>query len=292
MITESQFYQTFRVIKYLRNEHIFLSQIFQMLIDINDKYNFISEVGSGGFGSVWVCELKNTNEVRAVKFIKMKVDRNQRRIVENEVDMLRYITSVRGSERYVVKFYDFFVGFNKPNDYYTETQYYVLEMEFFNGHTLSDVFSFESSQTCILAQHLLNAVKYIHSMGIVHRDIKPSNIMFNSDRLVLVDFGISCFVKECRGNVGTAGFQAPEIARNRAGVDWNATDVYSLGKTLLWVLSKTDQPDSKLFGIANSMSQEKPRDRIGLEEVDSLCDRTFIDNFDANDLNATASFSE
>jgi hypothetical protein len=88
------------------------------------------------------------------------------------------------------------------------------------------------------------AVEYAHSHGVLHRDIKPGNILLNDQGEPLVsDFGLA---KLLDGNndltrslttFGTAGFIAPEQARNPA-VDFTpAADVYSLGAVLFNVLT-------------------------------------------------------
>lgn len=38
---------------------------------------------------------------------------------------------------------------------------------------------------------LVQAIQYLHSIGICHRDIKPENIMVNGESLKLIDFGLS-----------------------------------------------------------------------------------------------------
>ena len=49
----------------------------------------------------------------------------------------------------------------------------------------------------ILFQQLINAIEYIHRIGIAHRDIKPENILVNekTNQIKIVDFGLSNMYK-------------------------------------------------------------------------------------------------
>lgn len=43
-----------------------------------------------------------------------------------------------------------------------------------------------------LFSQVLDAVEYIHTMGIAHRDLKPTNILLTKDmKIKLADFGLS-----------------------------------------------------------------------------------------------------
>ena len=68
-----------------------------------------------------------------------------------------------------------------------------------------------------MMKHLLSALAYMHSKGIMHRDLKPENILFqhkdNLNSLKLADFGLAAFVNEVPylyPKCGTPGFVAPE----------------------------------------------------------------------------------
>ena len=74
---------------------------------------------------------------------------------------------------------------------------------------------------------LLKALVMVHDHGIIHADIKPNNIIvyhhaaldyrdntldiINSYRPYLIDFGLSCWQKDCPQKTGTHPFVAPEL---------------------------------------------------------------------------------
>merc|ERR1712062_724044 len=67
---------------------------------------------------------------------------------------------------------------------------------------------------------LLDAIQYLHSIGIAHRDLKPENIflMHPTDdwKIVLGDFGLSKFVSPnelMNDPCGTVAYAAPELLK-------------------------------------------------------------------------------
>lgn len=105
-----------------------------------------------------------------------------------------------------------------------------IATQFVNGKPLTQVEYDEKKGLGILRQ-ACEAVGYAHKRTIIHRDIKPQNIFVEDDGNVFVtDFGI--VGKEF---AGTPGFMAPEVARGIGAVI--ASDVYSLGATLYFVLT-------------------------------------------------------
>ena len=109
-------------------------------------------------------------------------------------------------------------------------------MEWVEGVTLKEWLAGSTTveQRLHVAQQLLDAVSYIHSLDIVHRDIKPSNIMItaNGKNVKLIDFGLAdtdvhAILKQ---PAGTQQYMAPEQASTSQPDVRN--DIYSLGVVL------------------------------------------------------------
>ena len=81
---------------------------------------------------------------------------------------------------------------------------------------------------------------YAHGRGIVHRDLKPGNVMFDGERLKIMDFGISRVMDSetlttTYAFLGTPLYAAPEAQlKTHVGP---ASDLYSLGVMLFEMLA-------------------------------------------------------
>jgi len=88
---------------------------------------------------------------------------------------------------------------------------------------------------------LVDAVDYLHSLGISHHDIKPDNILFNQDRnsIKLFDFGLAISVNPddpfSNCNAGSPLYMAPEVL-SKDTHNVFAADVWSMGITLYEIL--------------------------------------------------------
>ena len=63
---------------------------------------------------------------------------------------------------------------------------------------------------------LLQALAHLHEQGFAHRDLKPSNVLLCQFQIKLCDFGLAKLVEhtiESNTNVGTLGWQSPEVLR-------------------------------------------------------------------------------
>src|SRR5207237_9447429 len=86
-----------------------------------------------------------------------------------------------------------------------------------------------------------DVLHYLHTrpQPIIYRDLKPANLMIdsNSNRIMLIDFGIARWVnKKEKGvtAVGTMGYAPPELFGGQADA---RVDSYSMGDTMLHLLT-------------------------------------------------------
>eukprot|EP01083_Nonionella_stella_P071707 192760_1 len=87
-----------------------------------------------------------------------------------------------------------------------------------------------------ICKQILNALLYLHSMGVIHRDLKCDNIFIegNTGKVVLGDLGLSCNVVSARSIVGTPHWMAPELYRE----DYNEmVDIWSFGMCVLELIT-------------------------------------------------------
>ncbi|OMP07124.1 hypothetical protein COLO4_07609 [Corchorus olitorius] len=102
------------------------------------------------------------------------------------------------------------------------------------------------------AAEVVDALEYIHSMGLIHRDIKPENLLLTTDgHIKIADFGSVKPMQDSRITVlpnaasddkactfvGTAAYVPPEVLNSSPATFGN--DLWALGCTLYQMLSGT-----------------------------------------------------
>ncbi|XP_030632777.1 kinase suppressor of Ras 1-like [Chanos chanos] len=136
---------------------------------------------------------------------------------------------------------------------------------FCKGRTLYSVVrdsknSLDLNKTRQIAQEIVKGMGYLHAKGIVHKDLKSKNVFYDSNKVVITDFGLfgmSGVVQEGRRENelriphGWIYYLAPEIVQRMApgtGEDRlpfsYAADVYAFG-TIWYELQARDWPITK-----------------------------------------------
>lgn len=169
---------------------------------LNDTYEVISRLGSGGGGIIYKAYHKRMKKYVAIKLIKdeIKGDINSR----SEVDSLKNLKN-----DYIPQVIDFV---EDGDDVYTV-------MEFIKGENFRQIIEsgryFTEKQVKKYALQLCTAVEYLHNHVpvIIHSDIKPANVMLTpEDNICLIDFNISMMSENGAAEAmgGSKNFAAPE----------------------------------------------------------------------------------
>mmetsp|Transcript_21563 Transcript_21563/g.45519 ORF Transcript_21563/g.45519 Transcript_21563/m.45519 type:complete len:317 (+) Transcript_21563:205-1155(+) len=189
------------------------------------------ELGSGHFAKVKLGEHVTTGKLCAVKIIK-KMSGSKATLIKTEVDILKKV-----SHPYIVKCYDV-IDDPASNKLY-------LFMELMQGGELFDRIvdkgHFTEQDAMDVTIKLVDAINYLHSLGIAHRDLKPENMLMTDcsaqAEVKLTDFGLSKFFDEqsavMQTPCGTPGYIAPEVLRMKGY--GKECDVWSLG-VIIYIL--------------------------------------------------------
>jgi len=144
---------------------------------------------------------------------------------------------------------------------------------------------------------LVDALKYIHSKGVVHRDLKPENILVDRresrpglHEVKISDFGHSKLIDGVSTahtrNLGTPQYRAPEVSdAGRCATGYDETvDLWSLGVVLFVMLEGTypfdrgwqqqakvqfrehSKTSKEARDLINALIQFEPRNRLPLDK--------------------------
>src|SRR5262245_43693848 len=208
------------------------------------KYKVLEPLGSGGMGSVYLCEHKLMRRRVAVKVLPTAK-------AEDPSSLERFYREARAvaalDHPNIVRAYDIDVDQQDTNG----KALHFLVMEYVDGASLQEIVKKSGPMDVLRACHYIRqaAMGLQHAYEaatLVHRDIKPGNILVDRNGAVKVlDMGLARFfndeedilTKKYDENVlGTADYLAPEQAIDSHEVDIRA-DIYSLGATFYYMLT-------------------------------------------------------
>ncbi|MDE6635901.1 MAG: Stk1 family PASTA domain-containing Ser/Thr kinase [Lachnospiraceae bacterium] len=197
---------------------------------INDRYEIIEKVGTGGMADVYKAMDKRLNRFVAIKVLKQEFSTDTKFVTKFRAEA----QSVAGlSHSNIVGVYD--VG--------DENGLHYIVMELVEGITLKKYIErkgkLDIREALGISIQIAQGLEAAHDNHIIHRDIKPQNIIISKEGKVKVtDFGIA---KAASSNtitsnaMGSVHYISPEQARG--GFSDEKSDIYSLGITMYEMLS-------------------------------------------------------
>ncbi|ELZ86929.1 serine/threonine-protein kinase PknA [Haloferax gibbonsii ATCC 33959] len=216
------------------------------------NYVLKDQLGVGGFGNVWLAEDTTTGDQVAIKIPRYGQ--------VNETILDKYVSR---EEQALSKIRQ--VG-GHPNlmnliDTVTQNGSLCLVVDFVSGDELGDVVERNGGLPVEKARQIgieiCDAVSFLHQHELVYRDLKPDNVILDGlDNPTVIDFTT---VKEVdlaaisptkqNGGSGVVDptdvggyeqFKPPEIVNSGQGDQGPWSDVYSLGKTIFFMLTNQD----------------------------------------------------
>ncbi|CAI9754052.1 unnamed protein product [Fraxinus pennsylvanica] len=241
-----------------KNFHVVLNSV------IAGRYHVTEYLGSAAFSKAIQAHDLQTGMDVCVKIIKNNKDFFDQSL--DEIKLLKYINKHDPADKYhILRLYDYF--------YYREHLLIVCELlkanlyEFhkFNRESGGEVY-FTMPRLQSITIQCLEALQFLHSLGLLHCDLKPENILVKSYsrcEVKVIDLGSSCFETDhlC-SYVQSRSYRAPEVI---LGLPYDKKiDIWSLGCILAElctgnVLFQNDSTATllaRVIGIVGPVDQE------------------------------------
>jgi serine/threonine protein kinase len=214
---------------------------------LSDRYEIQQQLGKKAGRRTFVARDLTTQELVIIKLLSFNSDFewDDLKLFEREAETLKSL-----SHPAIPRYLDYF-EVNLPTiKGFALVQTYIpaqtLEQSLQSGRTFTEV---EVKQ---IATAVLEILIYLHGLNppVIHRDLKPSNILLGErsgnsvGQVYLIDFGsvqtVLAAEEGTRTVVGTYGYMPPEQFGGRTVP---ASDLYSLGATLIYLVTGTHPAD-------------------------------------------------
>ncbi|KAI0409245.1 kinase-like domain-containing protein [Xylaria palmicola] len=151
---------------------------------LNDRFEVIHKLGSGGFGTVWLCRDCSAEKWRALKILTAN---HSSRTSENKIfEFLERSSSREELEKnhITIPLESFWI--DGPNGRHICQ---VMEIHGYPvdewRHERDSIFPSTRKDSTELCRQMTEALDFLHSKGICHGDFRPSNILMKIDQAAL-----------------------------------------------------------------------------------------------------------
>mmetsp|Transcript_3786 Transcript_3786/g.3936 ORF Transcript_3786/g.3936 Transcript_3786/m.3936 type:complete len:498 (+) Transcript_3786:209-1702(+) len=189
-----------------------ISEIARRNIDLQHKitselvaryYDFISLLGTGASGKVYLVQHRESGEKFACKVVKKDGSMNDAQSMTTEIEIMKRIR-----HRHIVCLYELFET--------AKCMWLILELVEGTGlrGVLAATDHYSEAVAARYIRQMLVGIHYLHNHGVIHRDLKIDNMLLHgevkSGLVKIADFGLSALIKP-----GTKGYHIDESQKRK-----------------------------------------------------------------------------
>ena len=221
----------------------------------DEDYVIIKTLCEGEMGTVYLCmkfQDKKTYVVKMTNFFARKFDYYN---MKNFLNCLKEHENEQGSE-FIQKYIDFWIEDIQTTNSKTSNRNMYIVTEYCLGGDLKEYINKIQNRNNdknifwdIIFQ-MIYSVAFLHKLGYVHFDIKPSNFLIKENgQLLLSDFCLTIKENDIKNYSsedfeGDSIFISPELFYKDKDTITKKTDIYSLGLSILQILTNIDLPNN------------------------------------------------
>ncbi|MEM9065529.1 MAG: serine/threonine-protein kinase [Planctomycetota bacterium] len=228
-----------------------------------EGYKVLDELGRGAASIIYAVQDPKSKQIYALKHVQKLGDKDQRFLDQAEAEYKVSQHLDHAAFRKIPKMQKVGKLLN--------TKGLILLMELVDGAAM-DVHPPKTFENAVDVFHqVASGLAHMHEAGYVHADMKPNNVVVDDqNRVKIIDLGQSCKVGTVKERIqGTPDYIAPEQVHRREIT--GKTDVYNLGATMYWTLSRKHIPtalakEDKLVGSVDDSLMEKATPLIELNK--------------------------
>ncbi|NMO97666.1 protein kinase family protein [Paenibacillus lemnae] len=202
------------------------------------RYTVLKLIGEGSYGLIYLCEDAISGDFVAVKQARCSKGRFARQLLDRETHILKSLKHTQ---------------FPAYLNHFTEKLHSYLVMSYLSGDTLEDLI-FEQGKTynerqCLsVTIQLLELVVPLHQQGWVHLDLRIPNVLFQKNKLYLIDFGLARRIGEAPCPSSSAEDHKPPEEQS---------DLEDIGHFMLFMLYSSFTPDVNTAADGTASWQEE-----------------------------------
>ncbi|CAH1438753.1 unnamed protein product [Lactuca virosa] len=229
---------------------------------IGSRYVVTEYLGSAAFSKV-----VQARDLQTGVDVCLKIIKNEKDFFDQSLDEIKLLKLVNkhdpADERHILRLYDYFY-FHEHLIIVSELlRANLYEFQKFNRDSGGEPY-FTMTRLQVITKQCLEALEYLHGLGIIHCDLKPENILIKSYsrcEIKIIDLGSSCFQNDKLSlYVQSRSYRAPEVI---IGLPYDQrVDLWSLG-CILAELSSGDvlfPNDTLVFLLAKVIGMIGPID--------------------------------